>query len=287
MRRDSDGLWRGRLAAAAGLGMLLVHASCGLDHVDVPPLTGPAETGVSIQLAANPDVLTADGFSTSLIVATVRGPNGEPLTGRAILFAIQSGAGGGFADIGTLYDTSQSTRLRAAEATIATNASGVAQAVYQAPARTDATADQSVLVAARPLGTDFSNTLYHTVRIELKSAEPKLFPGPPVAGNNPPVCNFVVEAPIGDATCTGAGKDSTCTIKIGAQVLFQDASSDPDTPTGDRIVRYEWFFGDGTGVNYDIDQNHVFRSAGSFTVTHRVTDSFGAAAACSATINVQ
>jgi hypothetical protein len=259
----------------------LLHASCGMDDVQVPPLSGPSELAFSLKLDVNPDVLTADGFSTALVVATARGPNGEALAGRQILFAISSPSRD-FADIGTLYNAAQTSRLRAAEATAVTGADGVAQVIYTVPARTDATADTSVNVEARPVGTDFNGQLYRTVAIELKSAEPRLFP---VVDAGTLKCNFVVEAPLGDSTCTGSGSAATCTIKRGSQVLFQDTSTSGPAPV--TIVRYEWFFGDGTGVNYDIDQNHVFRSSGTFTVTHRVTDSTGAQDACAATINVQ
>jgi hypothetical protein len=281
MTTSKSGFVRHAALAVAAMVAGLFHASCGMDEVQVPALSGPSELGFSLKLDANPDVLTADGFSTALIVATARGPNSEPLPGRAILFAISSGATGGFADIGTLYNASVTSRLRAAEATAVTGPDGVAQVIYTAPARTDATADTSVNVDARPVGTDFNGQIYRSVRIELKSAEPRLFP----VGGGTLTCNFAVEAPIGDATCTGGGAGSQCTVKVGAQVLFQDASSAGPAPI--TIVRYEWFFGDGTGVNYDIDQNHVFRSAGQFTVTHRVTDSTGAQQACEATINVQ
>jgi len=277
--RQSRAFRRSKLAAA-GLALLFGQVSCGLDEVQVPELSGPSELGFSLKLDANPDVLTADGFSTAVIVATARGPNSEPLAGRTILFAL-SDLQGGFADIGTLYDITQRTRLGAAEATAVTGSDGIAQVVYTAPARTDATANTSVVIQARPVGTDFNGAQYRSVRIELRSAEPRLFPVTPGAL----LCNFVVEAPLGAANCTDV---LTCTVRTGAQVLFQDASS-----AASPIVRYEWFFGDGTGVDYHVDTNHVFRTPGgcalgcTFTVTHRVTDSTGAADACQATITVQ
>jgi hypothetical protein len=279
MARDSRVRRDGRFAAvAAGLGLLL-HASCGLDEVTVPELSGPAENAISIKLDANPDIITADGFSTSLIVATVRGPNGEPLAGRPIVFAIST-TGGGFADFGTLYDITGTTRLRASDATVLTGANGIAQVIYTAPPRTDSSGDTAVAIAARPVGTDANGVLYRSVTIELKAAEPKLFP----TGSGTLTCGFVVEAPLGAANCTSA---TECTVRTGAQVLFQDASH------GSNIIRFEWFFGDGTGVDYHSDVNHVFNTPGGcpggcdFTVTHRVTNSGGAVAACQATITVK
>ena len=55
-----------------------------------------------------------------------------------------------------------------------TDGGGVARVTYQVPPRTDATADQTVLIAARPIGDDASSAVYRTVRIELRSAEPRL-----------------------------------------------------------------------------------------------------------------
>jgi hypothetical protein len=279
MARNSRVRRDGRFAAvAAGLGLLL-NASCGLDEVTVPQLSGPAETAISIKLDANPDIITADGFSTSLIVATVRGPNGEALAGRPIVFAIST-TGGGFADFGTLYDVTGTTRLRASDATVLTGANGIAQVIYTAPPRTDSAGDTFVGINARPVGTDANGVIYKSVTIELKAAEPKLFP----TGSGTLTCGFVVEAPLGAANCTSA---TECTVRTGAQVLFQDASH------GSNIIRFEWFFGDGTGVDYHSDVNHVFNTPGGcpggcdFTVTHRVTNSGGAVAACQATITVK
>jgi hypothetical protein len=279
MTRDSRSVRAGRLVAPVCLSVLLVHTGCGLDDVNVPALSGPSETGVSIKLDANPDVISADGFSTSLIVATVRGPNGEALEGRAILFAISS-PGGGFSDFGTLYDVTGSTRLRGSDATVVTGTSGIAQVIYTAPPRTDASGDTSVQIAARPVGTDANGIPYKSVKIELKAVEPKLFP----PGTGDLLCGFVVEAPLGAADCTAA---DACTVKRGAQVLFQDASH------GSNIIRFEWFFGDGSGVDYHTDVNHVFNTPGGcpsgcdFTVTHRVTNASGTVDACQAQIKVK
>lgn len=259
---------------AAGVGLLalaLAHSGCNLDEVDIPEISGPSELATAVNLTANPDVLTADGFSTSLIEVKVFDQNGAPAPNRTILLAI-SNSGGSFVDLGTLNATSGSL-LRAAEATVVTNGSGVATAVYTAPARTDFTANGSVTINGRPVGTDANGVLYRSVQIELKSAEPKLFPANP----GTLTCGFVVEAPQGSTSCSDA---TTCTVKVNTSVLFQDAS------VGD-IVRYDWYWGDGSPNGDSPDSNHVFRTVGIFTVTHRVTDSTGAAAACEAEIEVK
>jgi hypothetical protein len=264
-----------RLAAVAVACAALGSGGCGLDEETIPELSGPSVTGSNVKLTATPDVITADGFSSSLVQVQVFDQNGNPAAGRSVLLAIADGAGN-FADIGTLYATN-GTLLRAAEAVVVTGGNGIGQAVYTAPARTDFTADAYVTIAGREVGNDANGSVYRSVKIELKSAEPRLFPINP--GNALPVCGFVVEAPVGSTTCSGP---TTCTVKVNTSVLFQTTSVDSDG----FIVRYEWYFGDGTNNEDSPDTNHPFRSVGTFTVTHRVTDNNGGASACTATITV-
>lgn len=244
----------------------LSFGACGLNDEQIPELSGPSTTGTQIRLEALPDVITADGFSTSLIRITVYDQNGTPASGRTIILALANSTGQ-FADIGTLYSPTGSL-LRAAEATVVTDSSGRATAVYTAPPRTDFTADGSITVRARPVGTDFNGDIYNFVRIELKSAEPRLFAGQGA-------CGFVVEAPVGKVTCTDP---VTCTIKVGASVLFQSTAA---------AVRYAWFWGDGSPPGDKPNENHVFRDVGAFVVTHIVTDEFGGQSACQANITVE
>jgi len=263
-RKDSKALWGGRLWVAAGVGLLVFYTGCGLDKVEIPDLEGPSELGLSLRLTVTPDVVTADGFSTAFVQAEVHDENGRPLGNRDIFFAIADESGR-FADIGTLFDLA-GNRLGATEAIIRTNGQGLAQLIYRTPPRTDATANQTILVGARPVGTDANGAVYRSVRLELRSAEPRLFPQVP--GNVAPTCTFIVEAPDG--------------FRAGRSILFQTTASDIDG----TIVRYEWFFGDGTNVDYHPDTNHVFRFPGTYTVTHKCTDDDGGQGAFAATITV-
>ena len=72
------------LVVVATLG--LVAAGCGLDKVEDPPVIGPSETGLSVQLTAQPDVLYADGRSQSEVQMVLRDAAGKAVSGRAILF---------------------------------------------------------------------------------------------------------------------------------------------------------------------------------------------------------
>src|SRR2546427_12768412 len=93
--------------------------------------------------------MVADGFSTSLVTATVRDQNGQPAGGRDIFFAI-SDASGNFADIGTLRSLSTGVDVGTG-LLVRTNAQVVAPIVYEAPARTAATAHQFGRVSSRPV----------------------------------------------------------------------------------------------------------------------------------------
>lgn len=240
---------------------LALHG-CGLNDVDLPDLDGPSTFATNLFLRATPDLLVADGVSQSVITATVLDENGRPAANRQIFFTIAD-EDGRFAAIGS-FPTNEGPGFAV---TVRSDAQGIARVVYQAPPRTDATADQTVLIAARPIGDDATNTLYRTVRIELRSAEPRQFP--PTPGNAGPSCGIVVEAPNG--------------FRTNVAILFQTSSFDPDG----TIVRYEWNCGNGNNVNYSPDIACVYRTAGAYTVTQRVTDDDGAQATCIAGFTIR
>jgi hypothetical protein len=243
---------------ALALGLLLALNGCGLEKVEIPDLEGPSELGTGIRMTASPDSLTADGFSSSLIQVHVQDQNGTAAAGRQVFVAITDNAGR-TVDVGQLRSTSGSglgTGL-----VLTTGANGIAQASYEAPPRTDFTANSSVLITARPVGTDFNGQIYRTVRIELRSAEPRFFPQIPGTGDELEAC-FTIEP--------GAGP-----YKVNTVISLFSRASSPFGP----IIRYEWFFGDGTR---DDKPNiaKVFRFPGTYSVAHVVTDSVGNQAAC-------
>lgn len=255
MTRNPKASPAGRSAAMVALCLLLGLSGCGLDKVTVPGLNGPSELGLSLELIASPDILVADGASTSAIQAVVRDQNGQLVSGRAITFAVAD-SGGIIADIGTLNTYSA-----------VSSGAGVATVIYKAPARTDLTANSSALIFARPVGTDANQAVYRSVRIELRSAEGRLFP--PNPENTPPTCEIVVQAPFG--------------MKTNTSILFQTNSSDVDG----TIVRYFWDFGDGSPTDDKPDEEHHYSSAGSYTVTHIVTDNNGAQGTCNVSLTIE
>src|SRR5437016_5665829 len=131
--------------AAAVLGLSALLAACDLSKVSIPGLVGPSEAGLALKLTVTPDVLYADGNSTALVQAELRGPDGKIVAGGDIFFEITDGTGT-FAAIGNL-NTNR----------VATNSSGVAQVLYTAPARTDFTATAFVMIVARVVANDAGN----------------------------------------------------------------------------------------------------------------------------------
>jgi PKD domain len=249
-------------ALALGLAGTLAGAGCSLKDPQPPSLTGPSTFGVGVRLTASPDIVLANGFDTSVVQAHLTDQNGQGLGGRDVIFTITDDTGRQ-ADIGDLR--SRSGETLGTSVIERSDGSGLAQVIYEAPARTDITANTSILVTARPIGTDAEAGLYRRVRIELRNAEPKLFPPNPT--NVAPKCGFVVQAPDG--------------YRAGRPILFQDTSSDSDG----TIVRYEWFWGDGTYSDHP-DNAKVWTAAGTYTVNHIVTDNNGAQNACAATLTL-
>jgi hypothetical protein len=251
-RRNKGGR---RMAAGLSVWLALSFGGCTTHEVEVPALEGPSEQGISLRLTVNRDVLVSDGRDFAVVTATVRGPDGRLAPNQDVFFAIADESGH-FADIGVIVGSNGP----GTGATVRTNSNGVAQVLYEAPARTDATANQTVLVLARLVGNDFNGDAYHQVRIELRSAEPRLFPANPT--NLLPNCFFITEPNVGP-------------FRSNQVIGFHSTSNDPDGV----IIRYEWNFGDGTSGDAP-DTAKVYRSPGSYTVTHSVIDDDGGRSSC-------
>jgi hypothetical protein len=260
-RNDSRARWRLRPWTVAALCLVLANAGCQHD-VEIPDLEGPSETGLSLSLTVSKDALVADGRDFAVVTAVVRDQNGRLAPNQDVFFAIADESGR-FADIGVIVGSNGP----GTGATVRTNAQGVAQIIYEAPARTDATANQTVLVMARLVSSDANGATYHSVRIELRSAEPRLFPANP--DNTPPKCSFITEPNAGP-------------FRVNTVIGFHSTSSDPDGV----IIRYEWNFGDQTtGDSPDVAK--IYRTAGNYSVVHSVIDDDGARNSCTTSIPVQ
>lgn len=246
---------RASLALGVAVALVTLWTACGLDKATIPPLSGPAETGVSVALSAHPDVITADGYSTVSAQVLLRNTAGQPIPGQAVYFAIQN-QDGVFVDIGTLSTN-----------TAVTNGNGIAQVIYTAPPRTDATGHQRVMIAARPIAGDSLGQFYRTVSIDLRSAEPILFPG----NATDPKCTFVVEP-------------GTGILSLGQDMLAQSTST---AVPPDVIIRYEWDLGDGESTDDKPDIVHRYGFTGSYTLVHVVTTRNGGQSTCAKAIIVR
>ena len=258
-----------RKIAALSLACGLALQGCGLDDPEIPgALTGPSELGLSLQVLATPDVVLADGIQTSAIQAILQDQNGRRVAGRGIVFTIMDEQGR-TAEIGTL--TSASGARVFGSTTIPTDSNGVARVIYTTPERRDFTADARIKIGARPVGTDANAAPYWTVALELRSAEPRRFPQ---GGAGAPSCSFI-HAPNGPV------------LREGTVLRFTSTAS---AVAPDYVVRYEWYFGDGsggvTGAEGIIDVQHPFPFAGTFDVTHIVTSNTGGQSSCSKTITI-
>ena len=78
----------------------------------------------------------------------------------------------------------------------------------------------------------------------------------------PPHCNFITEPAVGP-------------FRANQVIGFHSTSSDDDG----TIIRYEWNFGDGTSGDAP-DTAKIYRTPGSYTVTHSVIDDDGARMSC-------
>jgi len=140
------------LAFVATLG--LVTTGCELDKVQDPPLVGPSETGVSVQLTALPDTLNADGVSVAVVQLVLREQSGQAISGGAVLFEHDGD--------GVLVPSASSTYVGPIQTGIvmATDRDGVANVVYVA-----GTDLRTVTVYVRPYGIDAAHGFLRTVEI--------------------------------------------------------------------------------------------------------------------------
>lgn len=153
MKSQNSRKWASFAAAALGLAGLLGSVGCGLDETKVPPLFGPSELGLSLQMGASPDVINADGVSQSVVSITARDNNGRPVPNQLIYV---SGQGDGALIAGGVLVGPLQTGF-----TVQTGNNGVAQVVYQAGLSVT-----QIIVQARPYGFDAYAGVTRTVAID-------------------------------------------------------------------------------------------------------------------------
>lgn len=249
-----------RLLSVAILTMLT--AGCTLDDASAPPLQGPSELGLSLQLQAIPDILSLDGASQAQIIVQARDANGQParnITFRAETQFVEDDQIR-VADCGTL-----SAR------TLATNGDGRATFTYTAPMfPCDSTG--RVTISVTPFGTDAANQVPRVVSIRLVP------PGVVLAGGPRPA--FTVN---GAATTDSVGNPVTISVPAFADVTFDASNSTSGAGAG--IVSHIWNFGDGTTAEGRVAV-HRF-SPGVYQVRLTVTNTNGQAASLIRQVTVE
>lgn len=181
-------------------------AGCTMDNIEAPPLAGPSEMSLSLAITANPDVLSLDGASQTLITVEARDHNGQLVAN--VPLRVEVLADGQTVDFGTI-----SAR------TIVTNSSGRASFTYTAPTFLAGTIP-NLQLSVTPTGTDASTHVRRLISVLL--VPPGTFGANPVAA-----FTFTPEDPAAFTNVRFDGSASTAGL-------------------GAVITSYLWDFGDGT-----------------------------------------
>lgn len=245
-----------RWTLTGALALVAFSSGCTMKSQEAPRLTGPSELGTSISVSVNPDVLTQDGGSQSLVTVVAYDNNGKPL--RNVSLRSEIVVGGVIADFGTLSARS-----------IVTGTDGRATLVYTAPAAPGGPSvdtGTTVSISVTPLGTDFANSLPRFATIRL-------------------VPSGIVVPPDGLQPYFTL---SPSTIQDHQTVIF-DACGDPQRPPcapgNNPIASYSWDFGDGkTGSGKTT--SHAYDEAGTYVATLRVSDQLGRSASTTQSVAV-
>jgi len=230
--------------------LIALTAACTVQQNDIPSLTGPSEFGLSVVVAAQPDIIYRDGIDQSTIVITARNTNGGPVSG--VQFRVDMAVANQLQDFGTLSARS-----------VYTGSDGKATLKYTSPPPpspgTAVLVDQiSIVVVA--ISSNYQMVSPQTADIRLVL--------PITVGGDSPIPQFTF-APTNPS--------------VGTIVNF-DAS--PSTaPAGRQIVSYVWNWGDNE-TETGITEEHDYTAAGTYNVVLTVTDSAGVSASTSRAITV-
>jgi hypothetical protein len=251
-------MWKkiGWVLAVATFPAALGYWGCTTSDPEQPNLAGPSVLAIGLQMSANPDQLTADGWSSSVIEVVWRDENGQRTSGGRIDFDLQTRGTVDFQDIGNLAPLdaprpagggNESTAVSAV-----TDSNGVAQVRYWAPFRTDQANDLVVTITSRPSGSDFRGVTFRQVDIFLRAADRPLFPG--------------------TAACGISVEPMKATYDVGEPIFFTAIQS--MGPSELPIARYEWQFGDAKGTTaVGRSVSHAYALGNDYTVTLVTTES--------------
>jgi PKD domain len=220
-------------------------AGCTVHDVNEPPLTGPSEMSMALNITATPDRLAQDGVSTSTVAVTALDFKGQPV--QNLELRLQIFIGNQQVDFGSLLSP-----------TVFTNSAGRASTTFTAPLASrfqDGVPSTVVSVIATVVGTNFSvsSLTRRTVNIEVTP------PPAPQKHLGDPVAILAV---------------STTSAKVGDTVLFDGTKSYAEP--GHSIVMWYWNFGDGlTNDEHGDDASHIYVSPGEYWAVLGVMDDVG------------
>ncbi|MGQ0734565.1 MAG: PKD domain-containing protein [Acidobacteriota bacterium] len=229
-------------------------AACTVDKTAAPPLAGPSELGLRLNLQAVPDSIFQDGASQSIVQIDASGPDGRP--SRGLPLRIEIVVDGVVQDFGTL-----STK------TVVTGEDGRARVTYTAPPRPAEPVDFEATVTIRvtPIGNDYTADVRRTVLVRLVTPGVLLPPNP-----GPPVPQFSFTPP-SPAVLTNVVFDASATQDDGAQCGV--------------VCTYAWDFGDG-GTGTGIFATYQYTAPGTYQVRLTARDARGASASVAQPITV-
>ncbi|HEY7055440.1 MAG TPA: PKD domain-containing protein [Vicinamibacterales bacterium] len=226
--------------SAAAAAVVFLTTACTVHKQETPSLTGPSELGKSISITVNPDILSQDGQSQSVVSIDARDASGQPL--RSLPLRVDVAVDGAVTTtLGTLSARS-----------LVTDGAGHASAVYTAPPLPGIPVAAGVIqIQVTPSEGDFGNSTPRSVSLRL------VVPPTVVV---PPTCNA-------DAKFTFSPSAPT-----DHQTVLFDASQ--TVSPGGAIVNYSWHFGDG-GVGSGRATEHSYEAPGTYSVTLTATDAQG------------
>jgi hypothetical protein len=230
--------------AAAGVLAIAGVAGCSLKQSEEPGLIGPSMTGLSLSLAASPDLLQRDGRTTSLVTITAFDAASRPVPNLGLHL-----------DMG--LDSATGALGALSQKDVTTGADGRASVIYTSPlpAPLGQSDEATVQIVATSVGNNNANAISSSLSIRLTAANQ--------AGG--PTASFTLGPKF---------------PKIGDTILFDASASQPSV--GSSIVTYAWDFGDGNAfvrVPYLTSAGptitHEYSKSGTFTVGLTILDSNG------------
>ena len=241
--RVGTGVWCSPLWVA----MLCAMAACIQDSARPGPLGGPSELGLSVSLAATPDMLPLDGEAQALLAILARDQDGVAISNLTL--SLQIATARGFEDFG---------RLSARQ--VVTGSDGRARATYTAPSTIPGPSvdtGEMVTIVATPVDSDYASAVSRELTIRLI---PRGVIIPPFSAT--PGFTFTPATP----TLFNAVLFTTaCTTATSIDCVRDPAGI---------VTSYRWDLGDG-GSRAGPTASHRYGVAGTHLVTLTIRDGTG------------